>query len=331
LLKKKKILFAVLNWGLGHATRSWELIHKLTEEGNEVVLASDGVAKNFLEKEFPNLKVHNIPSYNIRYGVRNTVFTMLKNGVKTQIAVKKEKKWLKEFLKQNKVDQIISDNRYGFYNSSINSVIITHQLNIKAPFGSRLINAQNHKWLNRFHEIWVPDMNGELSGDLSNPIPEKLLSKVKQIGWLSRFKKNKSTICHDFLLAVVSGPEPQKSILAEKLIKILSKTKSDSILYLGSPEINKQEKIGNLIIKSHASTVEFGKDLARAKVVIGRSGYSSIMDYKTLDKKMILIPTPGQSEQEYLGKYLESHSEVKLITQKELSITSLKSALCDKN
>ena len=164
MLEKKKILFAVLNWGLGHATRSWELIRKFSEEGNEVILASDGVAKIFLEKEFPNLKSYNLPSYNIRYGKNNTVFTMLKNGLKTQLAVREEKKWLTEFLKENRIDQIISDNRYGFYDEYVNSVIITHQINIKAPFGLKFINAQNHRLLNNFNEIWVPDMNSELSG-----------------------------------------------------------------------------------------------------------------------------------------------------------------------
>ena len=159
MLEKKKILFAVLNWGLGHATRSWELIHKLSEEGNEVILASDGIAKIFLEKEFPELTVYDLPSYNIQYSRRSSIFAMLKNGVKTQIAVRKENVWLRKFLKKNKIDQIISDNRYGMYSGSIHSIIITHQINIKSLFGSLLVNAQNHKWLNNFNEIWVPDMN----------------------------------------------------------------------------------------------------------------------------------------------------------------------------
>ena len=329
MLEKKKILFAVLNWGLGHATRSWELIRKFSEDGNEVILASDGVAKIFLEKEFPNLKSYNLPSYNIRYGKNNTVFTMLKNGLKTQLAVREEKKWLTEFLKENRIDQIISDNRYGFYDESVNSVIITHQINIKAPFGLKFINAQNHRWLNNFNEIWVPDMNSELSGELSKPIPNKLTSKVKEIGWLSRFKQNKKINHGETILAIVSGPEPQKSILAKTLKKILSQLNTKSILYLGSPEIDKREEIGNLIIKPHASTVEFGEDLAAAKVVVSRSGYSSLMDYKILNKKMILIPTPGQDEQIYLGKHLSLNSEVTLISQNNLNFANLKSAIID--
>ena len=280
MLEKKKILFAVLNWGLGHATRSSELIREFSEEGNEIVLASDGVAKFFLEKEFPDLKIYNLPTYNIRYSKKNNFFTMLKNGLNTQLAVRKEKRWLKQFLKKNKIDQIISDNRYGLYDRDIYSVIITHQINIKSPFGLKVVNAQNHSWLNNFHEIWVPDVNNELSGELSYPVPNKLVSKVKEIGWLSRFKQHKKLSQEQTILAIVSGPEPQKSILADKLKSFLSKLDERSILYLGSPEIYKQEEIGNLTIKGHSSTNEFAQDIADAKIVIGRSGYSSLMDYK---------------------------------------------------
>lgn len=329
MLEKKKILFAVLNWGLGHATRSWELIRELTEKGDEVVLASDGEAKFFLQKEFPKLEIHSIPSYNIKYGENNTIIAMLLNGVKIQSAVRKEKKWLEQFLKENKINQIISDNRYGICNASIPSVIITHQINIKAPFASWFVNFQNRLWLNQFHEIWVPDVNGELSGDLSKPIPNSLLSKVKEIGWLSRFKRNKKAIQKQIILAIVSGPEPQKSILSAKLKSFLAQLEEDSILYLGCPEINQNQEIGNLTVKGHASTNEFAQDLANARVVIGRSGYSSLMDYKILNKKMVLIPTPGQDEQLYLGKYLSVNPEVTFILQKELNFPNLKSAIID--
>tara|TARA_Y100000766_G_scaffold285411_1_gene308690 strand:- start:1430 stop:2425 length:996 start_codon:yes stop_codon:yes gene_type:complete len=329
LLEKKKILFAVLNWGLGHATRSWELIRELTEKGYEVVLASDGEANFFLQKEFPELENHSIPSYNIKYGKNNTILSMLLNGVKIQSAVRNEKKWLKQFLKENKINQIISDNRYGIFDASIPSVIITHQINIKAPFASRFVNFQNRLWLNKFHEIWIPDVNGELSGDLSKPIPNSLLSKVKEIGWLSRFKQNKKAVQKQIILAIVSGPEPQKTILSARLKSLLAQLEEESILYMGCPGINQNQEIGNLTVKGHASTNEFAQDLANAKIVIGRSGYSSLMDYKILNKKMILIPTPGQDEQVYLGKYLSVNSEVTLISQKDLNFTNLKSAIID--
>ena len=326
LVNKKNILFAVLNWGLGHATRSWELINNLVNEGHKVILASDGVAKEFLTEEFPDLVVCEIPSYNAKYSHKGNIFPAIKNGLKTQLAVKKEQRWLQQFLKRQAIDLIISDNRYGIYCSDIKSIIITHQLNIKVPFFGNLINAQNHFWLSRFNEIWVPDNNGKLSGELSQPIPKKIAGKVKEIGWLSRFK-NIEKSSEDIILAIVSGPEPQKTILTTKLTSILSKLDYDSILYTGSPGKQKNEKVGRLIIKNHDSTSDFSKNIKRAKVVIGRSGYSSIMDYFVMHKNMILIPTPGQYEQLYLARNLNINKKVTLIKQEDVNFDSLKKEL----
>lgn len=323
---KKKILFAVLNWGLGHATRSWELINNLLNEGNEVILASDGVAKEFLMKEFPQLKMFEVPSYNIQYGEKGNILPLIKNGLNTQIAVKREQVWLKRFLKKQKVDLIISDNRYGMYCSEIKSIIITHQLNIKVPILENVVNAQNHFWLNRFHEIWVPDHENTLSGELSQPIPSKLMNKVKEIGWISRFKKS-DTASEELILAIVSGPEPQKTILIEKLVPILKNLDHKVILYTGNPNENKEEIHGLLTIKSHDSTPEFIKNIQKAKVIIGRPGYSSIMDYWVLQKKMILIPTPGQFEQLYLAKHLFVNHNVTYTQQSLLSFATLRRLL----
>lgn len=327
MANKKKILFAVLNWGLGHATRSWELINNLISEGHDVVIASDGEALEFLQLEFPNQEFHELPSYNAQYGASGGLLPMLSNAIKTQKAVKKENQWLRSYLQKNHIDQIISDNRYGIYDRGIESVIISHQLNIKAPFGSTIVNIQNHKWLNNFDEIWVPDQESELSGELSCPIPKKLEGKVKEIGLLSRFKNKSSESIENKILAVVSGPEPQKTILFEKLKAILSQYEGESILYGGSPGGNEKEKIESLTIKSHAGTDEFFNDLVSAKLVIGRSGYSSLMDYKVLNKRMVLIPTPGQDEQIYLGNYLSNNDEVTLILQKDLNFASVKACI----
>jgi len=326
LKNKKKILFAVLNWGLGHVTRSWELINNLINEGNEVILASDGVAKEFLMKEFPQLKMFEVPSYNIQYGEKGNILPLIKNGLNTQIAVKKEQVWLKRFLKKQKVDLIISDNRYGMFCSEIKSIIITHQLNIKVPILENVVNAQNYFWLNRFHEIWVPDHENTLSGELSQPIPSKLMNKVKEIGWISRFKKS-DTASEELILAIVSGPEPQKTILIDKLVPILKNLDHKVILYTGNPNENKEEIHGLLTIKSHDSTPEFIKNIQKAKVIIGRPGYSSIMDYWVLQKKMILIPTPGQFEQLYLAKHLFVNHNVTYTQQSLLSFATLRRLL----
>lgn len=306
-IKNSKILFSVLNWGLGHATRSTALIKKLLKQNNTVVIASDGYALAYLKSKFPQLTFFELPPYKVNYG-KNRTLALLKNGIATQKSVAAERKWLDRHLKSNAYDLIISDNRYGICSQHIPSYIITHQLNIKVPFGAVVVNWQNHKWLSKFAEIWVPDVNHELSGELSYPIPPRLQGKVKQIGWLSRFDKKETNEQSNekLIVAIVSGPEPERTIFANKLISKLAVHPIPSILYLGKPDGDLLIKQGNCLIKSHATDEVMSSDIERATTVISRSGYSSIMDYKVMRKSAILIPTPGQTEQEYLAKHLAS-------------------------
>ena len=220
---------------------------------------------------------------------------------------------------KNEFDLIVSDNRYGLFSDSVKSIIITHQLNIKVPFGSKAVNWQNHKWLNRFAEVWVPDTNAELSGELTHPIPYGINKPVKEIGLLSRFKNLNQTKGQEIdVLAIVSGPEPQKTVLVKKLQQIFEESHYKTVLYTGDVKLRKTIKRGNLTIKSHAETNEFYKDLLTAKVVIGRSGYSSLMDYSVMKKSFITIPTPGQDEQLYLAKML-SKKGIPVLLQSEVS------------
>ena len=64
--KNKRILFAIMGWGLGHATRSIPLIRSLLNN-HEVILASKGIALNLLRQDFPNLKCITFPDYAVRY------------------------------------------------------------------------------------------------------------------------------------------------------------------------------------------------------------------------------------------------------------------------
>ena len=65
--KKKKVLVAPLNWGLGHATRCVPVIRELILQGAEVIVATDGAALKLLKQEFPTLAFVELPGYNIRY------------------------------------------------------------------------------------------------------------------------------------------------------------------------------------------------------------------------------------------------------------------------
>ena len=67
-------------------------------------------------------------------------------------------------------------------------------------------------------------------------------------------------------------------------------------------------------------TKELNDLIKRSKVVIARSGYSTIMDLYALEKPAILIPTPGQSEQLYLSKHLRHKKQFIFQSQQKLNI-----------
>jgi UDP-N-acetylglucosamine:LPS N-acetylglucosamine transferase len=62
--------------------------------------------------------------------------------------------------------------------------------------------------------------------------------------------------------------------------------------------------------------------IAGSSLVITRAGYTSVMELVSLGKGAVLIPTPGQPEQEYLGDWLNGHHG--FITVKQQNIGSLR-------
>ena len=143
----------------------------------------------------------------------------------------------------------------------------------------------------------MPDSNTHsLSGQLSNA--NNTPFKCRYIGALSRFEKLEKTEDLD-ILAIVSGPEPQRSIFEELLKKQLIASKLKALLVLGKTEENKEEDIENLKVISHLNAKSLNQQMVNANVVISRSGYSTVMDIAKLHKKAIFVPTPAQTEQLY--------------------------------
>ncbi len=215
---KKKILVAPLNWGLGHATRCIPIIRALLDYEFEPIIASDGSALAFLQKEFPQLKCYSLPSYRIEYSKSNTQkYKLLLNTPHVIRALLKEKKEVEKIHKKEGLSGIISDNRFGVRNSEIPSIYITHQLNVLSGSTTFFTTLLHQKIISKFDECWVPDLISQpkLSGDLST-IKNKEL-KIRYIGAISRFKKKPSRKNYD-LLILLSGPEPQRTILEDKLL-----------------------------------------------------------------------------------------------------------------
>ncbi len=323
---KPRILVAPLDWGLGHATRCIPLVRLLLKQGAEVILAGEGAQQILLTTEFPQLQFLALTGYNIRYPSSGKLMAwqMLVQSQKLFSIIKKEHKWLQEIVATHKIDAVISDNRYGLYHPAIPCIFITHQLTIKSPFGKwteRLLQKRNYKYINRFTQCWVPDNKEKsLAGDLSHP-PQLPAVPVHYIGTLSRFKKTKIAEIKDHLLIVLSGPEPQRTLLENKLLPQISQYNGTATIVRGLPGNHNIIPSSNMIrCYNHLSADELNTEMEKADVVISRSGYSTVMDLATLQKKSILIPTPGQTEQEYLADYLSEKGWAAVASQKGFSL-----------
>ena len=318
----KKILVAPLNWGLGHATRCIPIINELIHQSATVYLASDGRASELLKKEFPDLPLFQLPPYRITYGSRNSIFNIIKQSPKILNAVFKENKLLKKIISDNKINGVVSDNRLGCFSKKVPSVFITHQINLILPsiFFQWWARQINYSFIKKYKECWVPDVNTDLNicGALSHGTP---IQSLKYIGALSRMEKYKVNKKND-VIVVLSGPEPQRSILEKKIIGQAQKTTYSFLIVQG-----KTEKIGshfnlnkNIKIVPYLTSEELNNEILAADIYIGRTGYSTLMDLAKLDKHALLIPTPGQTEQEYLGHRLDSQNIFQIKLQDDLNL-----------
>lgn len=322
---KKRILVAPLNWGLGHATRCIPLIQALADNNFEPVIASDGVALKLLQKEFPELETVELPSYNITYAKKGQFFKlkMLQNSPRLIKAIKAEKKVTKSIIKDYNIDGILSDNRLGVHSKHIPCVFITHQLKVLSGNTTWLSTKMHQKIIKRFDECWVPDNIGEdnLSGDLGHTnlvgIP------VKYIGPLSRFKKMDCPVKYD-LMVLLSGPEPQRTYLQNLLLKELENFKDKLLFVKGVVDGESKVSVsGNLTSYNYLTSEALEKALNESKVVLSRSGYTTVMDLAKLEKQAFFIPTPGQFEQEYIAHRLTKLGHVPSCKQHEFKVEML--------
>ena len=316
--EKKRILVAPLDWGIGHATRCIPIINYLLEHNFEVVIAADKRPLHLLSDEFPKLEIIRLEGYNITYPTLLSMsISMALQIPKILMNIKKENNLLKEIIKDYRIDGVISDNRYGLYNNSIPCVFMTHQLNIQSPFLNSYIQKTNYRYISKYNECWIlDDKLINLAGVLSSPIV--IPKKSKYIGVHSRFKKKSRDSKYQFL-AIVSGPESQRKILENGLIKVLKKRNEKSLIVLGKPEINEEREIGSLTIKSHLNAEDLNHAIIESELIICRPGYSTIMDLVKLEKNAFFIPTPGQTEQEYLANYFFKKGMIYMQNQNEFN------------
>ncbi|MDR1811444.1 MAG: hypothetical protein LBQ87_01320 [Candidatus Fibromonas sp.] len=313
----EKIIVSPLDWGLGHATRCVPIIRSHLEQGAEVEIASAIIHKKFFAQEFPNLTWHEAPAYNIKYPEHGWqmpfwIFAQIPHIKKI---TNEENRWLADLCEKQKFTQIISDNRFGFYNKKIKSIYITHQLRIAFPQPFTPFEKIGEMWhkgiMKNFNEIWVPDYKEfpGLAGKLSHPSYTD--KKIKYIGPLSRLTNSQlstplnSQLKEIDILALISGPEPHRTFLEKYAIKFLTENPGNHCMVRGLPN---EKEVPDLPFQvfNHLFAADLRRKILASRTILCRSGYSTLMDLKLLKANAILIPTPGQTEQIYLAKLWKS-------------------------
>ncbi|PLX07939.1 MAG: glycosyltransferase [Marinilabiliales bacterium] len=301
-----------MDWGLGHATRIVPIIDILISQGANIIIAADNSPLEFLKLRFPKCIFITLKGYETKYPKGDNMALKLAMQFPSMIkAAKKAKIQLEEIIEKHKIDVVISDNRYELSTENAYSIFITHQLNIQAKgiqsAFKPLINLIINGYIKKYNELWIPDFKGDenLSGILSHEIKPPI-DNFFFIGPLSRFSTfelQEVPKKYD-IMAILSGPEPQRSIFEKLLEKELLNSGLKSIMLSAKPNLNKQENIKNILKVSHLPDKEFAQTIMESELIISRPGYSTIMDLVHFGKRAIFIPTPGQTEQEYLSEDL---------------------------
>ncbi len=323
---KGSVLVAPLNWGLGHATRCIPIIKALQKQGFSPVIASDGAALSLLEKEFPELEFYELPSLQIKYSKRGFwfKFKIILQLFRLQQCIKREKHFINTLASQMNLKGIIADNRLGLNHPQIPSVIISHQLKVYSGSTTWLTTKLHQKFIAKYNECWVPDYPNRpyLSGRLGHLRRTKL--HLKYIGVLSRFEIREEPLKYD-VLVLLSGPEPQRSMLEKKILKEFKDYDGKVVLVRGL--IDAKDNIdnhSNMLVYNYLTAKPLEALILQSEIIVARSGYTTLMDLSKLNKKAFFIPTPGQSEQQYLARRLKRYLIAPYCQQDKFKLDELK-------
>lgn len=322
--KPIRVLLVPLDWGLGHATRCVPIVNRLNKAGVEVFVAGEGNSKEILVKLLPNAVFFPLKGYRVNYATKQGFFIihLLAQFFKINAAIRHEHKWLNNLVDDHQIDAVISDNRFGLWTKKIPSIFITHQLNIQTgnKFLNRIAAKVNQKYIRRFKACWIMDVEKKgLAGSLSHskssfPFP------VKYLGISSRFIY-KQAERKNHVLFLLSGPEPSRTIFEEKILKEISRISKPVFLVRGLPaeKENLPHSFSNLTIYNHLESEKLAELISTAEVVVCRSGYSTLMDLTALRTHAVVIPTPGQKEQEYLAVFNDEQKLFAHLPEKDFS------------
>lgn len=320
-----------MDWGLGHTTRCIPLAQKYHHDGHTVFFAGNATQIKLFKSACPFVATLHLSGYNIKYAKSKQHFLqkLLLQSPKFRNTIAREKKWLKQQMCIHKFDAIISDSRFGLYHPDAKCIIITHQLQIQTGkrFTDYLAKCINKKLLSQFDACWVVDNESKpLAGVLSANISSKL--NIQYIGWLSQFQNMTTAGQHPlnqqpYTLVIISGPEPTRTQLEEILLQQMTAATNKTFVVVGG---NVNKNIPPKLLPNHIKYVALSDAptlynyLSHCEYVISRTGYSTIMDLIFLKKPAVLIPTPGQTEQEYLAAHLAKHYKLEYVSQSSVNI-----------
>lgn len=326
--KNKNILICPLEWGLGHAARMIPIAAELLRQNHNVIFASGEEHLSLLRNELPECSYLNFPGFNPEYSqhLPQYISILLKIPLLTY-HIFLEHFRLKKIIQKYSIDIVISDNRFGLWNSNIKTVYVTHMPLIPFPVKMKFLEPLGvfiHRQIIRKYDLcFIPDLPGEknLSGRLSHGM--NLPENVRYIGILSRFASLRSASSElpnfKYNIIILSGPEPQKEILKQKLITLFKEKEPATIILEGKPgESEKIRSVGNIILYKHLPANKMKSIISGSGGIISRSGYTTLMDLISLNCRALLIPTPGQTEQEYLADYLSEQGYFLNIRQDDL-------------
>lgn len=311
--KRKRILVVPFGWGLGHASRLIPIISELRKNNIEVLIGGGPDQLSLLHQEFTELESIELPHLRIKLSGRYSQILAIALQLPGIILyIFREHNAVKKIVRSHKIDGVISDNCYGLWIKNVPCIFITHQLWIRLPraikFMEKIINSINHSFIRRFDKCWIPDLpdKNNLAGDLSKLKTASL--HTGYIGLLSRFTAfHKPEVSGKpsgkNLLFIISGPENQRTqfeYLVKEQLGLIPEGYSYKVIR-GLPSAN--DTLGENWY-NHVDTEMMYNFMSEADTIICRAGYSTIMDLVCIGKSAILIPTPGQVEQEYLASNL---------------------------
>jgi uncharacterized protein (TIGR00661 family) len=318
-----KILFGVFDWGIGHATRDIPLITELLKS-NEVHILSTGRGLKLLRDYFADqCTYYDVSSvYSPYTRTRFFQLTFALSLPKMLGSLQRAREKSREIIAAGRFDKVISDCRYDVYDTPDNSYLINHQVRFKTPFGvERIFEKLLAAKIRKYKYVIVPDFKKQsLSGRLSHNLRYVHEDRIKYIGILSHLKKQDVAEDIDFFISI-SGPEPQRTVLQKKMMELSGQLEGKVVVACGIPESNESNSRGNVQFYSFLNAEQQEKMMNRSKFIIGRPGYTTVMELAELDKKRALfIPTPGQTEQEYLAAYYEKQNFFHCVSQYSLQL-----------